>query len=293
MHISLYLGYMKLKIIETGLFKLDGGAMFGVVPKQMWKNMNPPDQNNMCTWTMRCLLVDDGQRVILFDTGMGTKQGEKFRSHFEPHGPDSLVNSLHEAGYKPEDITDVFQTHFHFDHVGGALVKDDKGDIVPQFPNATYWSNEKHLEWSLNPNDRERASFLVENIKPLKDHGVLKFIDIEDGVHFTDTITVDFYWGHTEAMMVPTIHLPKGEKLVFTADLLPSAHHVRMPYIMSYDIRPLETLRDKARFYEKACNTDSYIFFEHDKDTVLGQLIKDDRGRYGIQNIESSRLFGS
>lgn len=282
---------MKLKVIESGLFKLDGGAMFGVVPRQMWERMNAPDEKNMCSWSMRCLLVEDQGRVILFDTGMGNKQGEKFRSHFEPHGPDSLVHSIEEAGYSIEDITDVFQTHFHFDHVGGALTHDANGNIIPQFPNATYWTNEKHYQWSVNPNPREKASFLTENIVPMKEHGVLKNIDVEDGVKFTDNITVDFYYGHTEAMMVPTIQLPNGRKLVFTADLLPSAHHVRIPYIMAYDVRPLETIRDKHRFYEKALDDNTYIFFEHDKDTVLGQLIKDAKGRYAIQPADFDKLI--
>lgn len=273
---------MKIKSIETGLFKLDGGAMFGVVPKKMWNKMNPADDNNMCTWTLRCLLVDDGEKVILFDTGMGDKQNERFRSHFEPHGKDNLSNSIREAGYELEDITDVFQTHFHFDHVGGALYRDDKGNLEPTFPNATYWSNEKHFNWACDPNDRERASFLKENFVALKDMGLLKYIDIEDGVQFTDRISVDFYWGHTEALMVPTIKLDSGDDLVFTADLLPSAHHVRMPYVMSYDIRPLETLKDKARFYEKALADNCYIFFEHDKDRIIGQLNKNEKGRYGI-----------
>lgn len=282
---------MKLKIIETGYFKLDGGAMFGVVPKQMWKRLNPPDENNMCTWAMRCLLVEDAGRVILFDTGMGDKQDEKFRAHFEPHGSETLLNSLRDAGYRPEDITDVFQTHFHFDHVGGAIQRNKKSELVPTFPNATYWSNERHYNWAAEPNAREKASFLPENFKPLKEMGVLEFLDVQDGIPFTDAITVDYYYGHTEALMVPTIHLDEGKKLVFTADLLPSAHHVRMPYVMSYDVRPLETLKDKKRFYEKALDPDCYIFFEHDKDSILGQLTKNEKGRFAIEPVETSLLF--
>jgi len=264
--------------------------MFGVVPRQMWSRMNPPDNNNMCSWSMRCLLVDDGERVILFDTGMGTKQGEKFRSHFEPHGEASLESSLASHGYSTEDITDVFITHFHFDHVGGALTLDKKGEIVPQFPNATYWSNTRHYDWAADPNDRERASFLAENFKPLRDRGMMSFLDVEDGIKFNDYITVDYYYGHTEAMMVPTIHFG-DKKLVFTADLLPSAHHVRMPYIMAYDVRPLETLKDKERFYEKALDPDTYIFFEHDKDQVLGQLAKNERGRFMVNPAELGDIF--
>ncbi len=270
---------MKLHIIETGKFKLDGGAMFGVVPKSLWKRLNEPDENNMCTWTMRCLLIEEGERKVLIDTGLGDKQDAKFRSHFYPHGDDSLEKSLVNAGFAFEDITDVFLTHLHFDHVGGAIKKDEKDNLIPTFPNATYWSNKKHWDWALTPNARERASFLKENIVPLQDHNVLKFIDVEDGVRFTDSISVDFVYGHTEAMMVPYIHLDNGKTLVYTADLLPSHCHIGMPYVMGYDIRPLMTLKEKARLYEKAVNTNHMIFFEHDKDMACAELVKNDRGR--------------
>ena len=283
---------MKIHIIETGLFKLDGGAMFGVVPKQMWEKINPPDENNMCTWAMRCLLVKDGDRVILIDSGMGNKQGEKFRSHFEPHGEDDLIQSINKSGYSVEEITDVFQTHFHFDHVGGAVKYNSEGELVPTFPNAKYWNNKDHYEWALAANFRERASFLKENFVPLHEKGVLNFLDVQDGVHFSENITVDYYYGHTEALMVPTIHLENGKRIVFASDLLPSAGHVRMPYIMSYDIRPLETLNDRARFYEKALDDDCYIIFEHDKDNILGQLKKNERGRYSIERSDPALFFG-
>ena len=270
---------MKLHIIETGKFKLDGGAMFGVVPRKLWKKLNPPDENNMCTWAMRCLLIEDGERKILIDTGLGNKQDEKFRSHFHPHGDDNLISSLAKSGFSAEDITDVFLTHLHFDHVGGAIYRDDKGNLVPTFPNATYWSNEKHYNWAINPNARERASFLKENILPLKEHGVLKFIDVEQGVKFTDSISLDFVYGHTEALMVPYIHMDDGRSIVYTADLLPSHCHIGMPYVMGYDIRPLETLKEKALLYEKVINTNHYIFFEHDKDIACAELVKNERGR--------------
>ena len=277
---------MKLSLIETGWFKLDGGAMFGVVPHKLWSQMNPPDENNMCTWTMRCLLVEDGERKILIDTGMGDKQDDKFRSHFEPHGPYTLRGSLDRIGVHPEEITDVFMTHLHFDHCGGALRRNASGDVVPQFPNAIYWTNQTHLDWALNPNYREKASFLKENIVPLIDQNKLATIDVKDGVHFTDYITVDFYNGHTEAMMVPTIHI-RGKQIVFPTDLLPSSHHVRMPYVMSYDIRPLVTLEEKARFYEKAYDPNTYFIFEHDKDMSMGQLVRNDRGRYSIKEVDA------
>lgn len=279
---------MDIKIIHSGLFKLDGGAMFGVVPKQMWRKFNAPDDNNMCSWAMRCLLVKDGDRVILIDTGMGDKQDDKFKSHFEPHGPYSLGQSIAEAGYALEEITDVFLTHLHFDHAGGALYRSTEGHILPLFPNATYWSNETHMDSALNPNPREKASFLKDNIVPLLDQEVIKYLPVEDGVHFTENITVDFYNGHTIGMMVPTISLSNGNKLVFPTDLLPSTGHVRLPYVMSYDIQPLVTLKEKASFYEKVHDDNTYILFEHDKDTAVGQLTKDDRGRYTIHNKTNS-----
>lgn len=275
---------MKLHIIETGKFKLDGGAMFGVVPKSMWQKLNAPDENNMCTWAMRCLLIEDGERKILIDTGLGDKQDAKFRSHFYPHGEDNLMGSLGKAGFKPEDITDVFLTHLHFDHVGGAIRRTSDGHLIPTFPNATYWSNEKQYNWAIDPNPRERASFLKENITPLMDHGVLKFIDVQDGVSFTDNINVGFAYGHTEALMTPYIKLDDGRTIVYTADLLPSHCHIGMPYVMGYDIRPLDTLREKAELYEKVIGTDHYIFFEHDKDIACAELIKNERGRVVFGN---------
>lgn len=274
---------MKIHTINSGYFKLDGGAMYGVVPYKLWSKLNVPDENNMCTWAMRCMLVEEGDRVILIDTGMGDKQDDKFKKHFEPHGPYSLVSSLQSAGFSVEDITDVFLTHLHFDHCGGALVRNAAGAIVPLFPNATYWSNKRHWETALSPNFREKASFLKENIVPLIEADCIKFLDVEDGMHFTENITVDFYNGHTEAMMVPTVRLDNNKKIVFPADLLPSSTHVRMPYVMAYDVKPLVTLKEKARFYEQVHETDTYLFFEHDKDFTLGQLVKNEKGRFAIK----------
>jgi len=270
---------MKLHIIETGKFKLDGGAMFGVVPKSMWTKLNEPDENNMCTWAARCLLIEEGERKILIDTGMGDKQDAKFRSHFYPHGEENLIGSIAKAGFSAEDITDVFLTHLHFDHVGGAVVRTKEGHLVPTFPNATYWSNENHWNWAINPNPRERASFLKENILPLQEHNVLKFIDVEEGVQFTDNIHIHFAYGHTEALMTPYIKLDDGRTIVYTADLLPSHCHIGMPYVMGYDIRPLHTLKEKAALYEKVVGTDHFIFFEHDKDIACAELIKNEKGR--------------
>jgi len=276
---------MKLHVIDTGKFKLDGGAMFGVVPKQLWKKLNPPDENNMCTWSMRCLLVETAERRILIDTGMGTKQDEKFMSHFEPHGDTDLLSSLANKGFRPEDITDVFLTHFHFDHLGGAVAMDEHGKYYPQFPNAMYWSSREHYEWALRPNYREKASFLKENFVPLMEHGVLKFIDTEQDIDWFCGIKVKFMYGHTEAMMLPVIPLPDGRSVVFMADLLPSTAHIRMPYVMSYDIRPLQTLAEKELFFHEAVEQGYYLFLEHDRVNELCTIRLDEKGNFGLDAI--------
>jgi glyoxylase-like metal-dependent hydrolase (beta-lactamase superfamily II) len=273
---------MQLHVIETGKFKLDGGAMFGVVPRQLWSKLNPPDENNMCTWSMRCLLIEKNNRLILIDTGMGNKQDEKFRSHFQPHGEDNLQASIRQKGYRPEDITDVLITHFHFDHVGGAVSKDKNGNYVPTFPNATYWTNADHYEWALRPNFREKASFLPENFVPLKDRGVLQFIDVEQDIAWIEGIRLKFMYGHTEAMMVPVIPLDNGKNLAYMADLLPSTGHIRMPYVMSYDIRPLQTLTEKEAFFEKAISEDYYMFLEHDPVNEVCRIHKNEKGRFEL-----------
>lgn len=270
---------MKVFPVETGFFKLDGGAMFGIVPKQLWAKLNPPDELNLCTWSMRCLLIDTGERRILVDTGMGNKQDEKFRSHFHPHGTDSLLGSLDKLGYSAEDITDVLLTHLHFDHVGGAVSRTETGDLVPTFPNATYWTNEKHYQWALEPNAREKASFLKENFVPLEEAGVLRFIDIgEEDYEWLPGIRLRLVYGHTEAMMVVLISI--GEKtMVYCADVMPSSFHLGMPYVMGYDLRPLETLKEKKRILEDALEHGQLLFFEHDPKTPSCTLKRNERGR--------------
>lgn len=270
---------MKLHIIESGKLKLDGGAMFGVVPKTMWQKMHPSDDNNLCSWQMRCLYVEDGNRKIVIDTGIGSKQDEKFRSHFVPHDEIPFNDALKEIQLNVEDITDVLLTHLHFDHVGGALKKDSKGNIVPVFPNATYWTNPIHYDWAYNPNPREAASFLKENFEPLKDMGMLKMIDVEEGIKFSDNISLQFVNGHTMAMMLPHIHLPSGNTLVYCADLIPSHHHIGLPYVMAYDVQPLETMKEKAAFYENVTDGKHYLFFEHDLNLACGNVIRNERGR--------------
>ena len=253
---------MKLHTIDTGFFKLDGGAMFGVVPKSIWQKLNPADDNNMCTWAMRCLLIEDRDKLILVDTGMGDKQDAKFFGHYYLSGDDTLMKSLNKKGFSADDITDVLLTHLHFDHCGGAIIRES-GKLLPAFKNATYWSNEKHWEWAVNPNEREKASFLKENILPIQESGQLKFIDTTDGISFSDQVSIRFAYGHTEAMMLPQIRY-KDKTIVYMADLLPSTGHIPLPYVMAYDMFPLNTLKEKKLFLEEACRNNYILYFEHD-----------------------------
>jgi glyoxylase-like metal-dependent hydrolase (beta-lactamase superfamily II) len=276
---------MNLYSINTGYFKLDGGAMFGVVPKSIWQKLNPPDENNMCSWAMRCLLVEEGDQLILIDNGMGYKQDEKFFGHYFLHGDDTLEKSLAKHGFHKDDITDVFLTHLHFDHCGGSIEK--KGDqLLPAFKNAIYWSNAPHWQWAVQPNDREKASFLKENILPIAESGQLKMIKVEDGVAFNQSIKVRFVFGHTEAMMLPEISY-KNKTIVYAADLLPSVAHIPVPYIMAYDTRPLQTLTEKKAFLQSAQQNDRVLFFEHDPLIECCSLKLTDRG---IRSGETFRL---
>ncbi len=276
---------MKLSIIHAGFFKLDGGAMFGVVPKKIWGKYCSADENNMCTWAARCLLLETYNRKILFDTGIGNKQDERFRSHFEPHGPFDLISSLKNNNVNPEDITDVFLTHLHFDHCGGAMTREE-GEPVPQFRNARYWTNRSHFESALEPNEREKASFLKENFMGLQEKGVLEFIDETQGIEWIPGINIQFFFGHTESMMVPIITLEGGRKIAFCADLLPSSYHIKLPYVMSYDIRPLLTLQEKKDFYEFAIKHNIYCIFEHDPIIEGGFIGKDEKERFHFRELK-------
>lgn len=260
---------MNLYTVNTGFFKLDGGAMFGVVPKTIWNKVNPADENNLCSWALRCLLIEDGNRLILVDNGNGDKQDEKFFSHYYLHGDDTLDKSLTKHGFHKDEITDVFLTHLHFDHCGGSIVREGE-KLVPNFKNATYWSNKEHWDWAVYPNDREKASFLKENILPIQERGQLKFIEVAEfsdnrlgSTAFTENISVRFVSGHTQAMMLPQIKY-KDKIIVFAADLLPSAGHIPIPYVMAYDMFPLTTLNEKKSFLKEAVENDYILFFEHD-----------------------------
>lgn len=274
---------MKLFAVNTGYFKLDGGAMFGVVPKVIWNKLNPADENNLCSWAMRSLLIEDGNRLILIDNGIGDKQDAKFMGHYHLHGDDSLDKSLARHGFTKDDITDVILTHLHFDHCGGSIIR--QGDqLVPAFKNATFWSNETHWKWATEPNAREKASFLKENILPIQESGQLKMIPAGTSAPnrlatapFSDHISIRFADGHTAAMMMPQIQY-KGKTVVFMADLLPAAAHIPLPYVMAYDMFPLTTLKEKKEFLEEAAENNYILFFEHDPQIECCTLEKTEKG---------------
>ena len=281
---------MNLYTINTGFFKLDGGAMFGVVPKSIWQKINRADENNMCNWAMRCLLIEDGNKLILIDNGIGNKQDEKFFSHYYLHGSDTLETSLSEHGFTKDDITDVFLTHLHFDHCGGSIIRE-KEKLVPAFKNAMYWSNEEHWSWATKPNDREKASFLKENILPIEESGQLQFVNRQSSIvnepeisnfkfqisNFSPNISVRFVNGHTKNMMLPQIKY-KGKTIVFMADLLPSAGHIPIPYVMAYDMFPLTTLNEKKSFLAEAVENNYILFFEHDPQIECCNLERTEKG---------------
>ena len=276
---------MKLFSVNAGYFKLDGGAMHGVVPKSMWQKVNPADDNNMCTWAMRCMLIENGNYRILIDTGMGNKQDEKFFSFYHPHGEDSLEGNLQKLGYRPDDISDVFLTHLHFDHCGGAVKKVGE-QLVPAFPKAFYWSNDEHRKAASRPNDREKASFLKENFMPLAEkEGILRFVELMDGSEWVQDIQVRIVKGHTEAMMLPQINY-NGTTILYCADLIPSAAHISMPWGMAYDMRPLDTLLEKKKILREAAANNWVLFFEHDPKTECATVHEVD-GRIRIKETFS------
>lgn len=285
---------MKIYPIETGLFKLDGGAMFGVVPKTLWQKTNPADDNNMCTWSMRCLLIEDGNRLILIDTGIGDKQSEKFFSHYHLMDTKTLEQSLNKLGFGLDQITDVFLSHLHFDHCGGAIQwNNDRTKLAPVFKNAIYWSTENHWKWATEPNPREKASFLAENILPLQESGQLQFVNREGNYtkNVFNNFDVLFVDGHTESMMVPHIHY-KEKTLVFMADLLPSVGHIPLPYVMGYDTRPLLTMDEKKLFLDTAAEKELVLFLEHDSFNECCTVEATEKGVRLKESYTFNTIFG-
>ena len=274
---------MRLYAIETGNFKLDGGAMFGVVPKPLWERTNPADENNRIDMAARSLLIEDGERLILVDTGLGNKQSDKFFSHYALWGEHSLARSLNKLGFHNDDITDVVFTHLHFDHCGGAIVHNKKGFYEPAFKNARFWSHKDHWQWATTPNVREKASFLPENILPIEESGQLNLLDDSKTPLGFDVLLMD---GHTEKQMLPKIEY-KGKTIVFAADLIPTAGHLPVPYVMGYDTRPLLSLKEKERFLVEAVEKDYFLFLEHD---AHNEVISLKRTEKGVRLAESFTL---
>jgi glyoxylase-like metal-dependent hydrolase (beta-lactamase superfamily II) len=265
---------MKLHVINTGFFKLDGGAMFGVVPKSIWQRTNPPDENNLCTWAMRCLLIEDAGKLILIDNGIGSKQDQKFLSFYHLHGGDGVVTTLNRVGFSENDITDMFLTHLHFDHCGGGVrMVDGKAELT--FKNAQYWSNADHWKWATVPNPREKASFLKENILPMQESGHLSLVEINTSPF--KQFDIFFASGHTDKMMIPKIKY-KDRIICFMADLLPSTGHMPLPYLMAYDTRPLLSLEEKEVFLNEAADNNYVLFFQHDPVNECCTVKRTDKG---------------
>jgi glyoxylase-like metal-dependent hydrolase (beta-lactamase superfamily II) len=274
---------MHLYTIDTGFFKLDGGAMFGVVPKSIWQKLNPADENNMCNWAMRCLLIEDGNRLILIDNGIGNKQSDKFFGFYYLNGDATLDKSLAKLGFHRDDITDVVLSHLHFDHCGGSVIWNiDRTKYQTAFKNAKYWSNKEHWQHALDSNPREKASFLTENIMPVQESGQLFFV--ENGNEVADFMTLPKVYGHTEAMMLPHIHY-KGQTIVFCADLIPSIGHLPVNYVMAYDIKPLNSMQDKLAFLNQALANQYILFFEHDPIHECCSITKNEKGQFMPEKV--------
>jgi len=285
---------MQLYPIESGNFKLDGGAMFGVVPKSLWNRTNPADSNNMIDIAARCLLIEDGNRLILIDTGMGDKQNEKFFGYYYLWGNDSIDISLKKYGFHRDDITDVFMTHLHFDHCGGSIQwNKEKTGYEPAFKNAHFWSNQDHWKWATQPNNREKASFLKENILPMEESGQLKFTSLPDTDFLKNSelgFDIFFANGHTDKQMIPLIHY-NGKTIAFMADLLPTAGHLPLPFVMGYDTRPLLTLNEKDKFLNMAADNNFYLFLEHDAHNEIITVQHTEKGVRVKDVITTNELF--
>lgn len=285
---------MQLYPIQSGNFKLDGGAMFGVVPKSLWQRTNPADNNNMIDIAARCLLIEDGNRLILIDTGMGNKQSDKFYGYYFLYGDDSIDKSLASHGFHRDDITDVFMTHLHFDHCGGSIQwNKDRTGYEPAFKNANFWSNADHWKWATEPNRREVASFLKENILPMEDSGQLKFTDVPEShilKNFDLGFDLFFANGHTDKQMIPMIQY-KGKTICFMADLLPTVGHLPLPFVMGYDTRPLLTLDEKELFLNMAADNNFYLFLEHDAHNEIITVKHTEKGVRLNDTYTTNELF--
>lgn len=284
---------MTLYPIETGNFKLDGGAMFGVVPKSLWQRTNPADSNNMIDIAATSLLIENGKQLILIDTGLGNKQSDKFFSYYYRWGEHTLDKSLKKYGFNRDDITDVFMTHLHFDHCGGSIQwNKDKTGYEPAFKNAKFWTNQEHWDWAIHPNDRENASFLKENLLPMQESGHLQFLERTQNRHFYDELGFEvlFVDGHTDKQMIPIIDY-QGKKLVFAADLLPTAGHIPLPYVMGFDTRPLKTLQEKKLFLEEATQNNYHLFLEHDAHNEIINLKDTEKGIRLDSTFSFNELF--
>ncbi|MDB2321568.1 MBL fold metallo-hydrolase [Flavobacteriaceae bacterium] len=283
---------MNLYPVNAGNFKLDGGAMFGAVPKKIWNKTNPADQNNLIDIAARCLLIEDGKRLILIDSGMGNKQSEKFFSYYSLWGEDTLERSIKKVGFSLEDVTDVFFTHLHFDHCGGAIKRSGSG-FEPVFKNAIYWTNKKHWDWAISPNKREVASFLKENLLPIEETGNLNFIPTSRRqFSFVDELGFEVFYadGHTEKQMLPIIS-HKGQKIAFAGDLIPTAGHVPLPYVMGYDVRPLTTLKEKDLFLNYAADNNVLLLLEHDSVNEAVSLKRTEKGVRVNQALKCDEIF--
>ena len=283
---------MNLHAVNAGNFKLDGGAMFGAVPKTIWNKTNPADQNNLIDIAARCLLIEDGKRLILIDSGMGNKQSEKFFSYYSLWGEDTLERSINNAGFSLEDVTDVFFTHLHFDHCGGAIKRNASG-FEPVFKNAIYWTNKNHWNWAINPNKREVASFLKENLFPIEETGSLNFLSTSSGqFSFADELGFEIFYadGHTEKQMLPILSY-KGQKIAFAGDLIPTAGHVPLPYVMGYDVRPLTTLKEKDLFLNYAVENNVLLLLEHDSVNEVVSLKRTEKGVRINQILKCNEIF--
>jgi glyoxylase-like metal-dependent hydrolase (beta-lactamase superfamily II) len=285
---------MQIYPVETGNFKLDGGAMFGVVPKVLWQKSNPADNNNLIDMSLRCMLIEEGSRLILIDNGTGNKQSEKFFSYYFPFGDANLDSSLAKHGFHRDDITDVFLTHLHFDHCGGSIQwNKDRTAYEPAFKNARFWSNKNHWKWATQPNPREKASFLKENINPIESSGQLNYVTIPENNFLQNSalgFDILFADGHTEKQMIPHVKY-QNKTLVFVADLLPTVGHIPLPYVMGYDTRPLITMDEKAKFLQQAADNNYYLFLEHDAKNEICTVKHTEKGVRINQTYKFNEVF--